>query len=171
MTKEIQLTRGKVAIVDDEDFETLSVVKWYARQDGRTCYAERNLHLPDGRWTTEKMHRLVLARKIGRDISHGMECDHDDGNGLNNQRENLFEVTKAQNLRNRHRRVANPSSRYLGVCWCKRYEKWLTQIQVNGKCINLGCHPTELEAAMIREAYIATHPELNAKSNFPEDPR
>lgn len=30
MTKEIQLTRGMVAIVDDDDFERANQFKWYA---------------------------------------------------------------------------------------------------------------------------------------------
>ena len=37
--KEIQLTQGKVALVDDEDFEELSKFKWYISSNG---YAKRD---------------------------------------------------------------------------------------------------------------------------------
>ena len=142
--------------------------KWYAYRNRRTFYAQRHVYLSDGRRTANDMHRLVLARKLGRPIADGKECDHDDGNGLNNQRSNLFEATSAQNKRNLHRRKVNSSSQYLGVCWDKCREKWQASIKVNRKCIYFSRHATELEAAQAREAYITAHPELMARSNFTE---
>jgi hypothetical protein len=101
---------------------------------------------------------------MSKRIAPGMECDHDDGDGLNNQRENLFEVTRRGNGENRHH---VKTSRYLGVCWCKRDKRWKAQIRVNGKKIHLGNHSDELSAAQSREIYILAHPELMARSNFP----
>ena len=109
------------------------------------------------------MHRLVLVRKLGRDIAPGMMPDHEDGNGLNNHRSNLFEVTGRGNLENKH--IAK-TSRYIGVSRHKASGKWQANIRVPGKQLYLGLYPTELAAALAREAYIIAHPELMARPNF-----
>jgi hypothetical protein len=161
--KEIKLTQGQVALVDDEDWKFLRQYNWYAKRIERLFYAVRALPRVGGKKKHEHMHRVVLARKLGRDISPGMMPDHEDGNGLNNQRENLSEKTRRGNGENRH--VAK-TSKYLGVSWCKEYGKWRAQIWVNRKCISLGSHNTELAAALAREDYISAYPELNATTNF-----
>ena len=167
--KEIPLTRGMVAIVDDQDFEALSAHKWCAYRSRCTYYARRYVPRPGGGKSQERMHQVVLARKIGRPIAVGMECDHHNGDGLDNQRENLFEVTKAQNQRNCRRHAANPSSQYLGVNWEKSRGTWRARVKVSGKQIHLGYYATELEAAQAREAFIGEQPELNARTNFPKE--
>jgi hypothetical protein len=159
----IELTQGKVALVDDEDWELLNPVKWYAQRIGRTFYAARWKSNPDGGGAVERMHRVVLARKLGRAISTGMDTDHDDGDGLNNQRSNLSEKTHRGNLENIH---VVKSSQYVGVCWEESRGKWLAHIRVNGKLLNLGRYVTEIEAAFARERYISAHAELGAGSNF-----
>jgi hypothetical protein len=60
--KEIQLTQGKVALVEDEDYAALSSVKWYARRYHRTFYALRKVPRPGGGRMLEYMHREALAR-------------------------------------------------------------------------------------------------------------
>lgn len=40
--KEIILTQGKVALVDDKDFEYLNQWKWHADESLRTFYAKRD---------------------------------------------------------------------------------------------------------------------------------
>ena len=166
--KEIHLTQSKVAIVDDEDYETIAAFGWHvARRHSGIYYAIRNVCRRDGGRTTEQMHRVVLMRKLGRLIVGGMQCDHINGNGLDNRRENLREVTFAQNQRNCRRRSANPSSQYLGVSWHGRVKKWVVRISIGVKRLSLGYHDTELAAAHARERYLAAHPELHARSNFP----
>jgi hypothetical protein len=164
--KEIQLTQGKVTIVDDEDFEYLNAHKWYAGRGGHTFYAGRGIRMPDGRWTSEQMHRVVLERKLGRPLVKGQEVDHESGDGLDNRRENLRLATKSQNGRNRHRRAQNTSSKFLGVSWYKRGKKWKSRITVNGTLLHLGYFATEIEAAWAREKILTEHPELMARSNF-----
>ena len=167
--KEIRLTQDKVAIVDDQDFAALSAVKWRAVRRPHTFYAVRAVPNPDGvgpRQKLVRMHRLVLARKLGRPIAPGMMPDHEDGDGLNNQSNNLIEVTHRGNLENLH--IAK-SSQYLGVSWNKGSKKWFSYVKVKGKMLNLGYYADELEAALARERYIEAHPELGAGSNFPAD--
>lgn len=135
MVKEIQLTQGKVALVDDADFEWLSQWNWCAlRQRGNNrWYAVR------GRNPLIYMHRLIL------NPPEGYESDHIDGGGLNNRRSNLRICTCSQNHMNRHR--AWGSSIYKGVYYYKRYMKWGARIQINRKQLHLGYFNSEIEAA------------------------
>jgi len=64
--KEIALTQGKVAIVDDEDHEALAMYKWQAYRRRKTFYVKRSLPRVDGKRPSEHMHQVVFARKIGR---------------------------------------------------------------------------------------------------------
>jgi hypothetical protein len=163
----IPLTQGKIALVDDEDFEAVSTFKWLAHRNYRTHYAQRHMRRAGGGRPLEHMHRVVLERKLGRSLSGGEVSDHINGNGLDNRRDNLRAVTRSQNARNCRRRRTNPSSRYLGVCWYGKYEKWTAKVMVDRKDIFLGYHGSELEAALAREAFIEDRPELHARSNFP----
>jgi hypothetical protein len=163
----IELTQDKVALLDDEDFEEIAAFKWHAERRHHTHYAQRTVRRLDGGWTTEYLHRVILARMLGRALAKDEQVDHIDGDGLNNLRCNLRPATQSQNNRNCHRRVSNPSSQYLGVSWHKRDKKWRALIRIPEKVLFLGYHATEIDAAHAREAYIAAHPELQAKSNFP----
>lgn len=164
--KEIQLTQGKVTIVDDEDFEALNAFKWFARHDRRTFYATRKLPRMNGVQPNEQLHRVVLSRKLGRSIADGMFPDHIDGNGLNNLRSNLREVTCRGNSENLH--VAK-TSRYLGVCWHRPRQKWMAQVRVSGRQTCIGYYPTELSAAIARDSYISQRPSINARLNFAKE--
>lgn len=79
------------ALVDDQDFDRLNAFPWYAlRVKGSlTIYARTVIDSE-----TVYMHHMV---KPPRD---GMEIDHDDRSGLNNQSNNLLYATHAANVRN-----------------------------------------------------------------------
>jgi hypothetical protein len=164
--RQIQLTQSKIALVDDEDFDVLNSHKWCAHRNKRNCYAVRNAILSDGKKITEKMHRVILARKLGRAIVQGMHTDHVNGNGLDNRRENLREVTISQNHRNCRRHSQKPSSQFLGVDWHKAAKRWRARIKEKGKEIHISWHSTELAAAQARDEFIAEHPGLHARLNF-----
>ncbi len=89
--KEIRLTKGMVALVDDEDFEELNKHKWHAsnkRSHGRDMwYACRR----KGKKIVS-MHREIMGTPAGQ------VCDHGDKNTLNNQRWNLTNVTHLVNM-------------------------------------------------------------------------
>ena len=169
--KAIPLTQGKVALVDDEDYEVLSAHKWFAHRGGRGYYALRNIRRPDGERTVECMHRVVLSRKLGRTLLRSEEVDHEHGDGLDNRRGKIRLATSAQNKRNCRRHSSNPSSRFLGVCWYKSHQKWVARINVYGKTIPLGYYADERQAMLAREAYISAHPELMARSNLQQSER
>ena len=132
----IPLSQGKFALVDDEDFEELSKHKWQPFKDHNTYYACRSIRV-NGKMKSIRMHQQLLGKK------DGYEIDHDDGNGLNNQRHNLKHVTHRKNMQNRHE---NTYSKYYGVTWDKNRNKWLAQIKTKGKNRFLGRYSDEHEA-------------------------
>jgi len=140
--KQIQLTRGKVALVDDADYERLNQWKWCAIKNHNTWYATRYITKLDGKHTSISMHRVILGLKNG----DPRQCDHINHNGLDNQRENLRICTHAQNQHNRLSNK-NTSSVYKGVSWHKNEGCWLAKIRLNGKLKHLGHFDSEIEAA------------------------
>lgn len=135
--KEIPLSRGLVALVDDEDYEALNQYKWSAKLSNGIFYAARSAKREDGKKTTVYMHHELIGKK------KGLHVDHGDGNSLNNQRYNLSHVTPRQNAQNRH---ASRSLNLPGVCWNKRARKWQAQIVVKGKIKYLGYYTDEYDA-------------------------
>jgi len=135
MTKEILLSRGFVAVVDDSDYDELSRSKWYTRTSGRKNYASRKSNV-DGKQITISMHQMIL----------GKGADHIDGDGLNNRRDNLRLATPQQNLWNQLPCRGGTSGRK-GVSWHKNAKKWRSTITLNGRHIHIGYFNSEDEAA------------------------
>jgi hypothetical protein len=137
--KEIQLTKGKVTIVDDEDFEYLNQWKWSAVVKSNTIYAKRG-QVINGKFYIIPMHRSILNPTIG------LEVDHINRNGLDNRRNNLRCVSHAENCRNRKEPI---KSRGVGVY--KVGKKYKSQKMIKGILYYLGIYKTYEEA---REKYI-----------------
>ena len=139
MTKEIPLTRGKVAIVDDEYYSLVSPFKWSAAVR-RSAKSERWYAVRTVDKKVILMHRLILG------ITSELQCDHINGDGLDNRRSNLRIATNTQNQMNRQKQP-RCSSQFKGVCWDKNRKKWIVLIMVNQKSIHLGRYKDEVEAA------------------------
>jgi HNH endonuclease len=153
--REIRLTQGKVALVDDADFERVSRYKWSAWWSGWNWYA--TTHKPRPSHERIYMHRFII------DAPKGIKVDHKDRDGLNNQRENIRLATNPQNSQNTGLSLANTSG-YKGVARFR--EKWQAGIKVNYHRIHLGHFNTAEEAA---RAYDSKARELFgefAKTNF-----
>ena len=102
----IELTRGKHTIIDAADVD-LAGRSWHAVPGHRsvgnyTFYAARRKGTK-----SITMHREILERILGRRLQEGEECDHIDGNGLNNRRSNLRLVDHRRNIRNSHNRKSS----------------------------------------------------------------
>lgn len=138
--KEIQLTQGKIALVDDEDFERLSLVKWTAAKGKKTFYAYRKPPRVKGQVRRNIfLHHDVLGRP-----PLGFMNDHKDGDGLNNQKANLRFVTNRQNCQN-HKNVAE-TSKYPGVSWHTNSGRWRTCVRIGDKRKQLGLFRNEMAA-------------------------
>lgn len=129
--KIIPLTQNKVTLVSDEDFEELNKHKWYAYKNRNVFYALRHLKIENGKQTTISMHRTIV------NTPKGMFTDHKDGNGLNNQRENLRVCTHMENMWNCGKQKRNTSG-FKGVNWHKGAKKWRASFSVNKKEIHIG---------------------------------
>jgi len=134
--KQMPLTKGLFALVDDEDYEVLSRYKWHADSNG---YGARRAMHPDvpRKEITIYMHRGIMGLCRG----DKMVIDHIDRNPRNNQRNNLRICTVAENGRNTALNSRNTSG-YKGVCWNKNQKLWMASIRVHGKRTHLGCFPT-----------------------------
>ena len=135
---------GRVALVDDEDYDLVMQHRWHVREIRRAgrvngpyaiTYLSRRDHA--GKAPPLFMHVLIMGRT---------GVDHFDHDGLNNQRSNLRPATGTQNGGNRRKQVAAASSSYKGVTLV-RGTRWRAHIGHAGKHIHLGYFPDEESAA------------------------
>ena len=87
--KKIKLSRGKSAIIDDDDFERVSQYKWYINENAEKTklYAMRSkLKSEEGivKGTKVYMHRFILQV-----VEKTAVIQHKNGNTLDNRKENL----------------------------------------------------------------------------------
>ena len=161
--KTIPLTRGKEAIVDDEDYGWLSQWGWYLMANSEIeGYAH---YQPKKHGPFYYMHRLIA--KLMYDIPEGYEVDHINGNSLDNRRANIRIVTPAQNNMNAKKRKGC-SSKYKGVSWKEPRQKWYAYHFMNGKQYHLGVFDSEIKAAKAYDEAAKKHYGKFARLNFPE---
>lgn len=157
--REIPLTQGKVALIDDEDYDRVSRFKWGAVESGGIFYATRT-EQKAGRKTTTRMHRFILSANAGDAV------DHRDGDGLNNQKANLRLATALQNSRNQRRRADNRSG-FKGVK--ANGTKWMARIRTKGDRIFIGNFSTKEDAARAYDAVARVLFGEFARLNFPRE--
>jgi hypothetical protein len=133
--REIPLTQGKVALVDDADFEWLSQWKWHADTGGSGLWYARG-----GPSSGDYMHRIILS------APRGISVDHRDLDGLNNRRSNLRLATRNDNQHNRGP-MSGSTSKFVGVSWDSTRDMWRAQICNSGRNFALGRFRSEVEAA------------------------
>jgi hypothetical protein len=133
----VPLSRGLVALVDDDDLAAVASSRWWADQISGIWYARRKTRRSDGGWTSQSMHTFLTGWP---------RVDHRDGDGLNNRRNNLREATSRQNNCNQKGRVG--SSPFKGVSWDSRRKSWRAQIAAAQRHLHLGYFAEEHAAAL-----------------------
>lgn len=172
--KKIKLTKGQVALIDNEDYNIVALYKWHCSTSKGKHYARcSNCRLKV--IGTKSMHRLIMGITDPKIL-----VDHRDGNGLNNRKINLRVCSHAQNVYNTSKYYnKETTSKYIGVCKNRSrvkgqyYTYWAATIRVNGKTKRLGLFPFtetgEILAAIVRdEAVLSMYGEF-AHLNFPSN--
>lgn len=161
--KQIPLTRGMFALVDDEDFKELSKYKWCAIRGKNTWYAMRKRRVGEaGRKKTCMMHRMILNVD-----DPNIFCDHKNGDGIDNRRCNLRQCSSSENGTNRPFQKNNTTG-FKGVDFHKQRGKYRAIIQFKNKQYHIGLFQNAEDAARAYdEAARRLHGEF-AHLNFPK---
>jgi hypothetical protein len=155
--KEIVLSRGLRALVDDEDYEALiKEGRWSAIQSGPRFYAS---HRSKRTGMKEYMHRFIMKPERGMDI------DHINGNPLDNRKENLRICTRSINNLNKNVAIRmDNKSGVKGVYFATTHQKWKAEYCVNKRKFHLGFYPSlELAAAARKKAELRVAEGLSPK--------
>lgn len=154
---EVILTRGYVALIDDEDLPLVSQYRWWASSSKKpyafTQIARKNLF----------MHRLITNAPTG------VEVDHINREPLDNRRNNLRLCSRIENCLNRD--LAGGKSGYIGVEWRQDTERSLPYrpyIRENGRTVRGPHFATAFAAAFERDRMALKRWGNTAPLNFPE---
>ena len=146
----IPLTQGHSAIVDADDYERLSQWKWCTMTSRGGPRAKRAYRDENGKQQTMLMHRFIMGA-IGADV-----VDHINHDTLDNRKANLRVCSRLENQRNSTSRKKS-TSKYLGVDWVRRNQKWRARIQTDNGALHIGVFATEFEAARAYDVKAAEH--------------
>jgi len=131
--KEIKLSNGNIALIDDDDFEMVSKWKWQENQRG---YAKGKVRINDD-WKTVSMHRFIMKPPSDKVV------DHINHNKLDNRKSNLRICTPQQNSANVPK--LSKTKNYKGV----RYKNggYEASLVVKGEYKYIGSYSSEIAAA------------------------
>lgn len=124
----------QVALIDDEDEVKVNGIKWYVNKKTGYVY---------GYFGYNK--KIYLHRFILDNLTDEQYVDHIDRNPLNNCKVNLRICSNMQNSHNR--KGVHATSKYKGVSWEKRVNKWRVTINYNYKQKHIGTFDNEIDAA------------------------
>lgn len=124
-------------LIDYDDYLVFGSMNWTVAYKNHNKYAKNR---------NDYLHILIYTR-------YNLQprlIDHIDGNGLNNQRNNLREVNYSQNSMN-SKTQDNTYSGVKGVVLDKRRNIWMARIKLNGVTIDLGSSPRFEVAVKLRK--------------------
>ncbi|WP_246836416.1 hypothetical protein [Leptospira wolffii] len=141
MSKKIDTTNGKPAIVDDEDYLSLKSRNWYVKQNGNTkliC----GTTLKKGKSRMVLLHREILGLSDAKKV-----VVHKNGNPFDNRKENLLVIDKGK--QNYSRKKNENGKLYKGTFYNTKNRSYVAAISKEKIKYNLGSFATAEEAAMV----------------------
>lgn len=151
------------ALVDDSDYAAIVDDKWHPQKGKGVLRAYRNIRI-DGSVKRLSMHRVIMGLEFG----DPRMVDHRDGNGLNNQKENLRICNNSENMMNRGPQKNNKSG-YKGVSWVAGKNRWVSRLEVKGKVKFFGNYFCLIKAAKAYDVGAVKYHGTFAKLNFPDE--
>jgi len=141
--------------VDPEDEHYLDEYTWrLASPNKRESYVITTIRV-EGKRKPLQLHRLVLG--VGSYSENKIEVDHMNGDLLDNRKENLREVSHAENKQNLPHLDPRSTSGYRGVYFRKDKKKWEAYCRINGKRYHVGYYSTPAEAGEAAKAFRLKH--------------
>ena len=117
-------------------------------------------HLQVSLWNNSKFKRIKVHQLVAMAFLNHTPCgmklvvDHINDIKTDNRLDNLQIITQRENV---CKTQGSYSSRYKGVTWFKLRNKWLAQIKINNKNINLGIYTEEYQAHLAYQKALHTH--------------
>ena len=135
---EVQLKTGETVLLDAEDLTKVDHIKWYRHSQGyATGYVPASFYGAKD-WKLVLMHQLILPGCL--------KVDHENGNRLDNRKQNLRPADNFQHARNVCVRMTlTKTSRFKGVCWHNQLKRWWVRVG-NKSC---GTYASEAQAARV----------------------
>jgi uncharacterized protein YdhG (YjbR/CyaY superfamily) len=155
----ILTSKKEEIIVDESDYYDLLKYNWFINNNGYVISYDINRNYINDRKLLKLSNYIMKTDKI---------LDHIDNIRINIKKENLRVVTIHQNNMNRSK-SKNKSSQYLGVCWDKSKNKWISKIKLNGKEKHLGSFKCEIQAAEARDIATKKYFGEYGNLNFPTE--
>lgn len=137
--------------IDLDDFEKVNNWKyqWCINKNFRAInYAVSN-HYPNIR--DKKSPKTIYLHQFILDFPENCDIDHINNNPLDNRKSNLRTTPHDANNKNRKGKNVNNTSGYRNVSWFDYYQKWVVQLQVEGKNQILGMFDNVNEAGEYAE--------------------
>src|ERR1700693_2749312 len=162
----VQLTRGHVAIVDDEHYErVMAAGPWLVHTRDHHVYAERVFTKRGGELQKQSMGNFIL----GITGAGKTQANYKNRDALDNRMCNLRTCDLSQRSARARKYKLRTSSQFRGVSWDKRTRKWDARLCVRGKNLFLGLFTDEVEAATAWDKAARECWGEFAFQNFPSD--
>lgn len=151
--------KGKLILIDEDDFELFSSMVWYPNATIKKYWYVVSIKKNNGKCTFKKLHHLIFGDKW---------IDHINGNGLDNRKENLRKCTHSENCQNRKKKN-NSFCKYKGITYNKKDSVFRAQLEKNGKVYSGGSFKNEEDAAKAYDKLALKYNGSFARLNFKID--